>query len=69
MTKVIKEAFRMHTPVFAISRDLIEPLVIEGVKLPRGTTVAINIDNMNHNPAVWNDPEVRLLKCNIRIFL
>ena len=40
-----------------IGRQLTEPLVIDGKDVPVGTTLVINLHNLHHNPAVWEDPE------------
>ncbi|XP_045192422.2 ultra-long-chain fatty acid omega-hydroxylase-like [Mercenaria mercenaria] len=53
----IKEVMRMYSIVPVIGRSLKEPLTIDGVTLPAGALIEINIHTMNHNPAVWSDHE------------
>ena len=49
----------MYTPVPAISRQLLEPAVVDGIDFPAGTVVDINPHLMHHNPSVWEDHMVR----------
>lgn len=57
-TRVIKETLRMFSPVPAITRQLAEPLVIDGVTLPVGTEIDISQFNIHHNPAVWENHDI-----------
>ncbi|XP_038044533.1 cytochrome P450 4F1-like [Patiria miniata] len=50
---VIKEVIRMYTPVLLPSRTLTAPYDVDGVTLPIGTTVVINLYQLHHNPTVW----------------
>ena len=45
----------MYPPVFAVSRRLTRPMVVEGVELLPETDLAIAIYAMHHNPAVWGE--------------
>ena len=53
---VIKEGMRLHSTVPLVARQLTQPATVEGVTLPVGSTVMINIFNVHHNPTVWSDP-------------
>ncbi|XP_038062434.1 cytochrome P450 4B1-like [Patiria miniata] len=50
---VIKEVIRMYSPVMLPSRSLTAPYDVDGITLPVGTTVAINLYQLHHNPTVW----------------
>ncbi|KAK7494593.1 hypothetical protein BaRGS_00014246 [Batillaria attramentaria] len=56
LTMVIKESMRLHCPVPLISREITQPLSLDGVTIPVGTPCTINIINVHHNPTVWPDP-------------
>ena len=48
---------RRHTPVYGTtSRVAQEDLDICGHFIPKGSEISIDIYNLHHNPAVWNDP-------------
>ncbi|XP_033639940.1 cytochrome P450 4Z1-like [Asterias rubens] len=55
MTLVIKETIRLYNVVVLLSRTLTEPLEVDGVTLLTGTTVAMNLYQLHHNPTVWGD--------------
>ncbi|XP_064599936.1 cytochrome P450 4A24-like [Liolophura sinensis] len=55
---VIKEAMRMYSPVYQISRQTTKQMEIDGCHVPVGMSIDINIMNINHNPTVWSDHEV-----------
>jgi len=38
-----------------VSRELANPLTVEGVDLLPGTIVSISIFDLHHNPSVWGD--------------
>ncbi|KAL4235446.1 hypothetical protein ACF0H5_007082 [Mactra antiquata] len=52
-----EETMRMYSIVPLIGRGLREPLTIDGVTLPAGTSVEINIHAINHRSDVWSDHE------------
>ncbi|XP_033745790.1 cytochrome P450 4F6-like [Pecten maximus] len=56
LTLCIKEGLRLHSPVSFIQRNTTQPFVVEGYHIPVGTSVAIQIYNLHHNPDVWEDP-------------
>ncbi|KAL3858896.1 hypothetical protein ACJMK2_009145 [Sinanodonta woodiana] len=53
---VIKENMRMFSTVPAVSRQLDVPTVVEGVELPAGSRIDINMNIVNHRPDIWQDP-------------
>lgn len=55
----LKEVMRMYSIVPITGRCLHEPLTIDGVTLPAGSSLEINIHAINHRPDVWSDHEVR----------
>ncbi|XP_069101418.1 ultra-long-chain fatty acid omega-hydroxylase-like [Argopecten irradians] len=56
LTLCIKEGLRLHSPVSFIQRNTTKPFEVEGYHVPVGTSVAIQIYNLHHNPYVWDDP-------------
>ncbi|XP_067687365.1 cytochrome P450 4B1-like [Haliotis asinina] len=52
----IRECMRMFPPVPVVSRQLSQPLVINGVEVPKGVEVDINIYQLHRNPNVWPNP-------------
>ena len=46
---------RLHTPVPIIGREVKTELTLEGIKIPRGTNVEVNIFALHHNEAVWGE--------------
>ncbi|XP_057655410.1 cytochrome P450 4d2-like isoform X1 [Diorhabda carinulata] len=54
---VVKEAFRIYSPVPLIERRLEEDWILDGVRIPKNTSVSIFIYGMNHDPTVFPDPE------------
>ena len=55
LTMCIKEAMRHTPPVPFFMRELDSNLEIDGVTLLPGTTVAVNIYVIHHNPLVWGE--------------
>ena len=49
---------RLHCPVPFIERETTKPVTIDGVPLPIGTIVGVQIYNLHHNPTVWDHPMV-----------
>ena len=59
LTKCIKEAIRVHSPVPFIGRTTTREVDLDGVILPPGINIDIVIHDIHHNPAVWgNDHNV-----------
>ncbi|KAI7874070.1 cytochrome P450 [Lichtheimia hyalospora FSU 10163] len=54
---VINETLRMSMSVTnAVPRVAAQDSYIDGVFIPKGTTIAINLYEAHHNPRVWNNP-------------
>ena len=54
---VINETLRMSMSVTnAVPRIAAQDSYIDGVFIPKGTTIAINLYEAHHNPRVWNNP-------------
>ncbi|XP_053691052.1 cytochrome P450 4c21-like [Sabethes cyaneus] len=54
---VLKESFRLYTPIPTIGRTLLKDMEIDGVMVPRGTYAVVSIFNLHRNPEVYPDPE------------
>ena len=52
----IKEAMRLYPPVLDLSRRLSKDMEIEGVLIPKGVNVSINIISLHRHPDVWDNP-------------
>ena len=49
----------MNPPASGIFlRKPVEDTELDGVFIPKGQSVGLNIYQLHHNPTVWNDPEV-----------
>ncbi|XP_053373938.1 cytochrome P450 4A2-like [Mercenaria mercenaria] len=53
----IKEIMRFYCPVPIVARKHSEPITIDGIEIPPGPRVDINIYAIHHNPQVWKNPE------------
>lgn len=50
---------RINPPASAIfNRTPVEDTDLDGVFIPKGQSVGLDIYNLHHNPTVWKDPEV-----------
>uniref|UniRef100_A0A2M4CZT1 Putative cytochrome p450 4c1 n=1 Tax=Anopheles darlingi TaxID=43151 RepID=A0A2M4CZT1_ANODA len=54
---VVKESLRLLPPVSFIGRRLVEDLELNGVTVPAGTDITIQIYVIHRNPEVFPDPE------------
>ncbi|XP_049532441.1 cytochrome P450 4d2-like [Anopheles darlingi] len=54
---VVKESLRLLPPVSIIGRRLVEDLELNGVTVPAGTDITIQIYVIHRNPEVFPDPE------------
>ena len=54
---VIEETLRLHPTVAMISRQACQEDEINGVRIPRGTMINLNIWLTHRNPAHWRDPD------------
>jgi len=54
LDRVLNESMRVITPVPLITRDTIEDLQLSnGVLIPKGVTITVDIFSMHRNPDVW----------------
>ena len=61
---------RLHTPVPSISRAVEEEFVLDGVTIPVGVNVEINIHSLHNNEAVWGtDYNVNITRNYSRIHI
>ena len=58
-SRFIKESLRMIPPVPGHDRVLAEPVTIDGVTFPAKTGVQVSSWCLHHNPAVWENHNVR----------
>lgn len=54
---VVKEALRYYSPVPLIERMLEDDWIVDGTRIPKGTTISIFIYGMNHAPEVFSEPQ------------
>jgi len=55
LAQCIKEAQRLHTVVPFVARELKEDLTIDGIKVPAGANVEVQLYTLHHNPTVWEN--------------
>ncbi|XP_053374970.1 cytochrome P450 4A2-like isoform X3 [Mercenaria mercenaria] len=53
----IKEVLRFYSLVPIVARKHSEPITIDGIEIPPGPRVDINIYAIHHNPEVWKNPD------------
>ena len=56
LSRCIKEALRLHSPVPFVMRQITKDTEIEGIQFPKGSRFTIHLYNLHHNPHVWEDP-------------
>lgn len=54
---VLQEAMRLRPPVWWIVRQVAADDVIDGYRIPAGSTVILPIYAVHHHPAFWEEPE------------
>src|SRR4051812_20457819 len=57
MPQAIEEGLRWEPPLIGIMRTASRDTEVEGVFVPAGSIVAVNIGSANHDEKVWDDPE------------
>jgi cytochrome P450 len=57
MPQAIEEGLRWEPPLLGILRTAARDTVVEGVPVPAGSTVAVNIGSANHDERYWENPE------------
>jgi cytochrome P450 len=55
---VIDEALRLYPPTWTILRDVVEDDVIEGYKLPKGSSILVNVYLTHRLTEFWENPDV-----------
>jgi cytochrome P450 len=55
---VLDEAMRLYPPIWSIARDVREDDVIDGFRIPAGSTVLLSQFVTHHRPDVWHQPDV-----------
>jgi cytochrome P450 len=53
-----QEAMRLFPPAWVLPRRCIEDDVIDGHRIPKGSTILIPINTLHHDERFWPDPEV-----------
>jgi cytochrome P450 len=54
----VQEAMRMYSPAWVLPRKCVQDDVIDGHRIPKGSTVLIPTDSLHHDPRFWDQPEV-----------
>jgi cytochrome P450 len=54
----VEELLRFQTPLPMFERWVLEPFELHGVRIPKGAELGLLFDSANHDPAVFDDPEV-----------
>ncbi|MFJ2555353.1 MULTISPECIES: cytochrome P450 [unclassified Streptomyces] len=57
LTRVLKEAMRVQSPVPFISRRAVADTVVDGHRIPAGADVMVCGGVTHYHPAYWQDPE------------
>ena len=55
--QVVLESMRLFPPVYMVGREALEDVVIEGHRVPAGTTVLVSIYGIHRRPDLYPDPE------------
>ena len=56
-TQVIQEALRLYPPFWMIDRMAVADDHVEGIDIPRGSTVIVYVYGAHHAPRYWENPE------------
>jgi cytochrome P450 len=54
----IEELLRFQTPLPMFERWVLEPFELHGVRIPKGAELGLLFDSANHDPAVFEEPDV-----------
>jgi cytochrome P450 len=54
---VIEESLRIFPPAWGIDRTAVKDDIIDGYRIPAGSTVAISTYVLHHHPKYWDNPE------------
>ena len=70
-TQVIQEALRLYPPFWMIDREAVANDHVEGIDIPRGSTVIVYVYGAHHAPRYWERPESfepeRFIKTNEKL--
>ena len=55
--RVIKEALRLYPPAPVMAREVIEPLELDGLAVPKGAQIVIAIFAIHRHRKLWADPD------------
>ena len=70
-TQVIQEALRLYPPFWMIDREAVADDHVEGIDIPRGSTVIVYVYGAHHAPRYWERPESfepeRFIKTNEKL--
>jgi cytochrome P450 len=55
--QVISETLRLYPPVYLTIREADEDLEVEGIDIPAGTRLVVNIRGLHLDPRAWVEPE------------
>lgn len=55
--QVFKESMRLYPPAIAIARQAVEPVLIGGVRIPRGALVFVIVYSIHHDPRWFSSAE------------
>jgi cytochrome P450 len=68
-TACFQEAMRFYPPAWSIPRTAVADDVIDGHRIPKGSTVIIPVHTIHHDERFWPDPETydpsRFLRDNV----
>jgi cytochrome P450 len=53
---VVEEALRLYPPLWLMTRTAVEPDVLGGYRVPRGTEIYISPFLLHRHPRLWDDP-------------
>ena len=53
---VMKESLRLRAPVPVLARDVVRDTVVEGVRIPAGTSVGLGVQFTHLQPEHWSQP-------------
>lgn len=54
---VAMESLRLYPPIFWLARRTVEDDVVDGCRIPAGTTVSLMLHTLHRHPDAWEDPE------------
>jgi cytochrome P450 len=54
----IEELLRFQTPLPMFERWVLEPFELHGIRIPKGAELGLLFDSANHDPSVFDEPDV-----------